>query len=240
MAKPATEDQRQRRREGRERRKSLTSEPFEKLDEKAREDDESPARGAALKQTVATAAAGALAAGIAGAAKALHDRRESDEPADQEPDDDDRADDEGGQEPAAAAQAPDEDDAEGDTADEPSDAEGEGDQEPAAEAEAQAGHEDEKDEEPQARGASPGDAKAVVEEARKQLQEILGVEPESVSGFERSDERWTVSLEVVEMRRIPESTDVLSSYEVTLDDDRNVVGVSQTRRYRRSQVEEGS
>jgi hypothetical protein len=48
-----------------------------------------------------------------------------------------------------------------------------------------------------------------------------------------------VTLEVIEMKRIPESTDVLSSYEVTIDDDGNVVSAAQRRRYRRSQVEEG-
>ena len=38
---------------------------------------------------------------------------------------------------------------------------------------------------------------------------------------------------------MPETTDVLSSYEVAFDDDHNLVSMSEVRRYRRSQIEEG-
>ena len=89
------------------------------------------------------------------------------------------------------------------------------------------------------RGASSDDAKKIVEEAKRELQELLGAEAESVSGFRRSDGRWTVTVEVVNVRRVPDTTDVMSSYEVAFDDDHNLVSVSETRRYRRSQVEEG-
>jgi hypothetical protein len=77
----------------------------------------------------------------------------------------------------------------------------------------------------------------IVPKAREQLERLLGREAESVSGIERTDGHWTVSLEVVEMRRVPESTDVLASYEVVLDEDGRVARLRQTRRYRRSQVE---
>jgi Gas vesicle synthesis protein GvpO len=89
------------------------------------------------------------------------------------------------------------------------------------------------------KGASSDDVKEIVEEAKRELQELLGTEPEKVSGFHRSNGRWTVTLEVVSVRRVPDTTDVLSSYEVAFDDDRNLVSLSETRRYRRSQVEEG-
>jgi Gas vesicle synthesis protein GvpO len=89
------------------------------------------------------------------------------------------------------------------------------------------------------KGASPDDVKEIVEEAKRELQELLGTEPEKVSGFHHSNGRWTVTLEVVSVRRVPDTTDVLSSYEVAFDDDRNLVSLSETRRYRRSQVEEG-
>jgi hypothetical protein len=117
-------------------------------------------------------------------------------------------------------------------------------------AEMQSGQADEEDEPPEPddgadgsggtpKGASTDDVKEIVEEAKRELQELLGIEPEKVSGFHRSDGRWTVTLEVVNVRRIPDTTDVLSSYEVAFDDDRNLVSLSETRRYRRSQVEEG-
>jgi hypothetical protein len=49
-----------------------------------------------------------------------------------------------------------------------------------------------------------------------------------------------VTLEVVELRRIPESTDVLASYEVELDGDGRYLGFSRGRRYSRSQAEGGA
>jgi hypothetical protein len=45
-----------------------------------------------------------------------------------------------------------------------------------------------------------------------------------------------VTLEVVELRRIPESTDVLASYEVELDGDGNFLSFERGGRYSRSQA----
>ena len=47
-------------------------------------------------------------------------------------------------------------------------------------------------------------------------------------------------LEVVEVARIPESTDVLATYELVLDDEKNLASVTRRRRYRRSQIDESS
>jgi hypothetical protein len=44
-------------------------------------------------------------------------------------------------------------------------------------------------------------------------------------------------LEVVEVSRIPDSTDILASYELTLDDDGRLAQMTRTRRYLRSQLE---
>jgi hypothetical protein len=48
-----------------------------------------------------------------------------------------------------------------------------------------------------------------------------------------------VTLEVVELRRIPESTDVLASYDVELDGDGGFLRFERGRRYNRSQAEGG-
>ena len=88
-------------------------------------------------------------------------------------------------------------------------------------------------------GASSSDVQRIVDRARCLVEDLLGSETESVSGVERSNGSWSVTVEVVEMHRIPESTDVLSSYEVVLDDDGNLVRLGRARRYRRSQVEDG-
>ncbi len=82
-------------------------------------------------------------------------------------------------------------------------------------------------------------ANEVAIEAARQLLELTGKAAEGVTSLQRTDDGWRVQVEVVEVRRIPDTTDVLSSYEVAFDDDRNLVSVAETRRYRRSQVEEG-
>jgi Gas vesicle synthesis protein GvpO len=247
MAERTADQQRKKRQKARERRRSLTSEPFEKLDQAARSDGGSGPSRDAVKQTLATAAAGAVAAGIAGAAKALHDRQADDsgnEPAEGRDDEGNGVDqDDVNPEPQATEASPDEGPPEEEPqADEPQSDEAQPDEPQADEPQDAGGEpsgdpEEESDGEPR-QGVPAGDAKKIVDAARRQLEEILGLEPESVSGFERNGDGWAVTVEVVEMHRIPESTDVLSSYEVTVDDDGNVIGASQRRRYRRSQVED--
>jgi hypothetical protein len=73
-------------------------------------------------------------------------------------------------------------------------------------------------------------------QARELLRSLRGVEAESVSGITRTQNGWTVTLEVVELRRIPESTDVLASYEVELDGDGNFLSFERGGRYSRSQA----
>ena len=88
-------------------------------------------------------------------------------------------------------------------------------------------------------GGVSGDAAAeIATQARSQLETLLGTAVERVSGLERVDGGWSVTLEVVELARIPESTDVLATYELVLDGDRNLESVNRGHRYRRSQVDE--
>ena len=88
-------------------------------------------------------------------------------------------------------------------------------------------------------GASPDEATETVQRARRQLSALLERPVESVSAFERMHDGWLVTLEVVEVSRIPESTDVLASYEVELDDGRNLRRYARVRRYIRSQSDRG-
>jgi len=94
--------------------------------------------------------------------------------------------------------------------------------------------------------AKAGDA---VREAVRQLAELTGRQPESVLGVQRDDgdgngngdnkDGWRVTVEIVEMRRVPNSTDLLGCYEVTLDSDGDLVEYRRTRRYARGQSDEG-
>jgi hypothetical protein len=88
-------------------------------------------------------------------------------------------------------------------------------------------------------GASADEAGQVVRQAREQLEALLGRSPESVSAMERTHDGWLVTVEVVEVSRVPESTDVLGSYEIELDEDRNLRRYARVRRYHRSQADQG-
>jgi hypothetical protein len=84
-------------------------------------------------------------------------------------------------------------------------------------------------------GATEDEAGGAVDAARRHLEVLVGKPQESVSSLERTDNGWLVTIEVVEVSRVPESTDVLASYEVELDDERNLRRYARVRRYNRSQ-----
>jgi hypothetical protein len=214
-----------------ERRRSLAAEPFEELDAEAQERG-APGQGETLKKATLAAVVTAGAGALAGVAKALLDKRkahESPPTSDAEENGSDESDDAHTDEPEARAPEPtaaeelDDEDAEegddesGDELDEPDETEDDddGDLDDAAEARS--------------------DASEIVSRAREQFEHLLGREPESISRIERTNGHWSVTLEAVELRRIPDSTDVLASYELVLDDDGNVARMARKGRYVRSQ-----
>jgi hypothetical protein len=72
--------------------------------------------------------------------------------------------------------------------------------------------------------------------ARSQLAELTGRVPESVLGLRKDDDGWKVMVEVVELSRVPNSTDLLGCYVATLDDDGELLGYERVRRYQRGQA----
>ena len=71
--------------------------------------------------------------------------------------------------------------------------------------------------------------------ARSQLSELTGRPAESVLGIRQDDDGWSVMVEVVELSRVPNSTDLLGAYLVKVDDDGELVGYERVRRYQRGQ-----
>jgi Gas vesicle synthesis protein GvpO len=79
----------------------------------------------------------------------------------------------------------------------------------------------------------PGDAATT---AVQLVSQLTGRRPETVLGLHREDDGWKVTLELVELSRVPNTTDVLGCYVVTLDDDGELVGYERVRRYQRGQT----
>ena len=91
--------------------------------------------------------------------------------------------------------------------------------------------------EPAAQPQAEGDAGELVRRAREHLRELCGVDSESVSSVSRTSGSWRIGLEVIELHRIPDSTDVLATYEVELDPDGALLGFTRKRRYTRSEAD---
>ncbi|PAZ15345.1 gas vesicle protein [Streptomyces sp. SA15] len=76
--------------------------------------------------------------------------------------------------------------------------------------------------------------------ATRQLTELLGRAPESVSALKPVDEGWEAQIEVLELERIPETSSVMASYQVVLDPAGNLLEYERGRRYTRAQVDRDS
>jgi hypothetical protein len=69
--------------------------------------------------------------------------------------------------------------------------------------------------------------------ARDAVQGMTGRSPEAVTALERADDGWRVAVEVLELERIPGTTDVMATYEVTLDEQGELQGYRRAHRYLR-------
>jgi hypothetical protein len=78
----------------------------------------------------------------------------------------------------------------------------------------------------------------IVAGAMEQLQELIGRPVEGVTGMEKDGNEWTVTVEVVELERIPNTTDILGKYELTLDKNGDLTSAHRTRRYHRAEAGE--
>lgn len=72
----------------------------------------------------------------------------------------------------------------------------------------------------------------------RQVVELTGRMPEAVVSVERVDDGWRVGVEVVETHRIPDSADILATYEAELDSDGELTTYRRVRRYPRGRTQE--
>ncbi|MFJ6783115.1 gas vesicle protein [Streptomyces yangpuensis] len=80
-------------------------------------------------------------------------------------------------------------------------------------------------------------AAAAMRSAAEQLAQLLGRPPDSVSSLKPSEDGWVAQVEVVELERIPDTTSVMASYKVTLDEDGELISYERTRRYTRGMID---
>jgi Gas vesicle synthesis protein GvpO len=81
-------------------------------------------------------------------------------------------------------------------------------------------------------------AKELTEAGRETIAELTGLEPQSVTGLEWDGESWLVTVDMLELSRIPETTDVIATYVVQLDPSGGLLGYRRSRRFVRGHVED--
>ncbi|MDA0165681.1 gas vesicle protein [Solirubrobacter ginsenosidimutans] len=80
---------------------------------------------------------------------------------------------------------------------------------------------------------------SLVQQARQQVSELTGMPAEAVTGLRRDDSGWTVTVEALELARVPSTMDVLGTYEITLSDEGRLLGLRHVGRHRRSATDHG-
>jgi len=74
--------------------------------------------------------------------------------------------------------------------------------------------------------------------AQRQVEELFGKPTDAISGIARNGTRgWTVTVELVELERVPETTSLIGSYEVQLDGNGALIAARRLRRYPRNQAD---
>jgi hypothetical protein len=75
----------------------------------------------------------------------------------------------------------------------------------------------------------------IAQHVKEQLVELTCVKADTISSVSKDELGWHIFIEMVEMKRIPEATDMLATYETLSDEDGNLINFHRTRRYLREQ-----
>lgn len=87
-------------------------------------------------------------------------------------------------------------------------------------------------------GGGVDGVRSAVEAAQNGFGALNDSEVDSIVGVSNDEGDWTVRLRVVEMRRIPPSSDIVATFDVTVDgDDGELKSFEQVARSRRDEVE---
>ena len=73
------------------------------------------------------------------------------------------------------------------------------------------------------------DIKELAERAKSQLAEVTGLKPVTVTRTFKDEQGWHITLDMLEMARIPPATDVLGDYDVLVGEDGNMLKFERRR-----------
>ena len=78
----------------------------------------------------------------------------------------------------------------------------------------------------------------IAQHVKEQLVELTHIKPDTISAISKDEQGWHIFVEMIEMKRIPEATDMLATYETLSDEEGNLINFRRTRRYLREQIME--
>ena len=78
----------------------------------------------------------------------------------------------------------------------------------------------------------------VIKRAQEDFSRLCRTPVSSVTGLSRTEDGWTVSVETLERKAIPDTMDVLGVYEIRLGDDGSLLGFDRKRLRKRGETEE--
>ncbi|OGO23520.1 MAG: hypothetical protein A2Z28_05310 [Chloroflexi bacterium RBG_16_51_9] len=81
-------------------------------------------------------------------------------------------------------------------------------------------------------------ANQVVEKARKEFIGLGKKPADGITGLSKTTEGWTISLEALERKAIPDTMDVLGLYELRLDDEGHLLGLDRKKLRKRGETHE--
>ncbi|NUO48757.1 MAG: gas vesicle protein [Polyangiaceae bacterium] len=73
--------------------------------------------------------------------------------------------------------------------------------------------------------------------AELELSVLTGYEVESVTGIQRDEHGWHVTIDVVELEKVPRTTDVMGTYLVDIDNQGELSGYWRVRRFVRGRAD---
>ena len=69
----------------------------------------------------------------------------------------------------------------------------------------------------------------LAEQAKEQLAQMTGFKPFAIVGSYKDEEGWHITVDVVELVRIPEATDIIGTYVAVLDESGDIVKFDKKR-----------
>ena len=78
----------------------------------------------------------------------------------------------------------------------------------------------------------------LAQKAKTRVEQVTGLKASSVIGVAKEEGQWVIALEMLEKKSIPDSMDILGTYEVKMDGEGNVLDFARTRLRRRGDTVE--